>query len=158
MAEKNRVLVRTVINDKRDVESRLQAAICMIHHLEEKLTVVEDELVTMETDLETMTDNFERAKQELMNDGKYGCSFCKEYFYKEDITMCPKCPRQLCDECCLREAEEIGIEKTFYGCSLFTLHEKFCYKCASDELKEKGNCPVCILYRKIYPGDLTDSY
>lgn len=136
MAEEKRVLVRTVINDKSDVESRLQAAILMIHHMKERLDKVEDEL-------KFMTFDFEQAKQELMYLDKYSCSFCECYYDKDDLFMCSDCDYQLCEECSDQAAEEMDIKQIFYRCRLHSSDEIFCYKCASDELKKSGKCVDC---------------
>lgn len=136
MADKKRVLVRTVIEGKTDVENRLQAAILMIHHMKEQLDKVENELRLNTYDLND-------AKRELNDVGIYDCSLCKHYYGEEEFIKCDHCDFRACEDCFKHEFEHNGIEKLFYRCNYDQSSGRFCYKCASDSLIYNGMCKVC---------------
>ena len=112
--------IKTVINSRTNLESRLRAAVFMVLDLKKKLNESEEKCNWLERCLV--------SAEELQDKDVYVC-FCGLWGYYENMEYCGLC-REYCCENCVEKFEIKRNHQHFIGCEKGTAI--FCKNCISN--------------------------
>ena len=92
---------RTIINNKKDIKSRLHASVQIIMYLESDRRQALEKIKLLEQKCEELANITSRQKEALYQLNHYCCDNCHEWVHEEAIEFCDACDATYCNDCLL---------------------------------------------------------